>query len=443
MKKKKFLAAAVAVALAGGMVFSFAGCDLLVKKPDNNYPYDGAVADGFTGTEAEWLASQYDAGTREHRLYEEAKQEGYTGSYIEFLKELGTGVTDDSAGINRALTSVVAIENVYRQETAYGSGVIISLDKTSGDAFIVTNYHVVYCVSSRYGTLGIGKDLRVGLYGGTGRTLSASFYGGAMEYDIAVLKVTGSEYLRETAEEPVYATAAQIADSDSLTVGQRAYALGNPDGEGFSATGGIVSVEAEQIEITRADNNGKINLLEIRTDAAVNHGNSGGGLFDASGRLVGIVNARSESTGVVAFGYAIPANLAIPLARNIIDNDSSAGGNALVARLGVTMKVQEGKGVYDESSGKYFIEEKVVIDTVEMRSAANAAGLKRGDTLISATLNRAGNSQTVQLTRLHKLSNLLMQARFGDTLTLKVSREGKLTETTVNFNDASYFATIR
>ena len=443
MKKKKFLAAAVAVALAGGMVFSFAGCDLLVKKPDNNYPYDGAVADGFTGTEAEWLASQYDAGTREHRLYEEAKQEGYTGSYLEFLKELGTGVTDDSAGINRALTSVVAIENVYRQETAYGSGVIISLDKTSGDAFIVTNYHVVYCVSSRYGTLGIGKDLRVGLYGGTGRTLSASFYGGAMEYDIAVLKVTGSEYLRETAEEPVYATAAQVADSDSLTVGQRVYALGNPDGEGFSATGGIVSVEAEQIEITRADNNGKINLLEIRTDAAVNHGNSGGGLFDASGRLVGIVNARSESTGVVAFGYAIPANLAIPLARNIIDNDSSAGGNALVARLGVTMKVQEGKGVYDESSGKYFIEEKVVIDTVEMRSAANAAGLKRGDTLISATLNRAGNFQTVQLTRLHKLSNLLMQARFGDTLTLKVSREGKLTETTVNFNDASYFATIR
>lgn len=443
MKKKKFLAAAVAVALAGGMVFSFAGCDLLVKKPDNNYPYDGAVADGFTGTEAEWLASQYDAGTREYRLYEEAKQEGYTGSYLEFLKELGTGVTDDSAGINRALTSVVAIENVYRQETAYGSGVIISLDKTSGDAFIVTNYHVVYCVSSRYGTLGIGKDLRVGLYGGTGRTLSASFYGGAMEYDIAVLKVTGSEYLRETAEEPVYATAAQIADSDSLTVGQRVYALGNPDGEGFSATGGIVSVEAEQIEITRADNNGKINLLEIRTDAAVNHGNSGGGLFDASGRLVGIVNARSESTGVVAFGYAIPANLAIPLARNIIDNYSSAGGNALVARLGVTMKVQEGKGVYDESSGKYFIEEKVVIDTVEMRSAANAAGLKRGDTLISATLNRAGNSQTVQLTRLHKLSNLLMQARFGDTLTLKVSREGKLAETTVNFNDASYFATIR
>ncbi|MDE5896432.1 MAG: S1C family serine protease, partial [Clostridia bacterium] len=305
MKKRKAILALVTAALAGAISLSCAGCNVFVKQADTNFPYDGAVAGGFTGTEAEWLASQFESGTREHRLYEEAVQEGYVGSYLDFLKELGTGVTDDSAAVNQALTSVVAIENVYdvgrETETASGSGVIVSLDKTRGDAYIVTNYHVVYCVSSRHGTLGIGKNIKVYLYGGTTRPISATFYGGAMEYDIAVLKISGSEYLKETAQNPVYASACTVGDSDSLTVGQRVYAIGNPDGEGFSVTGGIVSVEAEYINVARADSSSKtISLLEIRTDAAVNHGNSGGGLFDASGRLVGIVNARSESSGVVA-----------------------------------------------------------------------------------------------------------------------------------------------
>ena len=82
MKKKKFALAAVIIALTGAIAVGSAGCDWLVKKPDANFPYDGAVAEGFTGTEAEWLGSGYDAGTREYALYKEAVQEGYRGTYL-------------------------------------------------------------------------------------------------------------------------------------------------------------------------------------------------------------------------------------------------------------------------------------------------------------------------------------------------------------------------
>ncbi len=448
MKKKKFALAAVIIALTGAIAVGSAGCDWLVKKPDANFPYDGAVAEGFTGTEAEWLGSGYDAGTREYALYKEAVQEGYRGTYLDFLKELGTVAADDSAAINRALTSVVAIENTYRptsgtEETLSGSGVIVSLDTDRGDALVVTNYHVVYNVSKRYGKLGIGKNIDVYLYGGTTRPIPAKFYGGAMEYDLALLKITGSEYLKETAENRVYATAASIGDSDSIAVGQRVYALGNPDGEGFSATGGIVSVESEYIDVARADSETQsIRLPEIRTDAAVNHGNSGGGLFNAAGRLVGIVNARSESSGVVAFGYAIPSNFAMSVVQNILDNYDRAEGAVRLARLGVVTKVEDDKGVYDETSGKFFIEEKIVLDSVEIGTAAYSAGLKKGDTLISAALNSASGTTQMNFTRLQQVADLLMKVRLGDTLVLKVSREGKFTDVTARFTESKYFATV-
>lgn len=445
MKKKKFALAAVIIALTGAIAVGSAGCDWLVKKPDANFPYDGAVAEGFTGTEAEWLGSGYDAGTREYALYKEAVQEGYRGTYLDFLKELGTVAADDSAAINRALTSVVAIENTYRptsgtEETLSGSGVIVSLDTDRGDALVVTNYHVVYNVSKRYGKLGIGKNIDVYLYGGTTRPIPAKFYGGAMEYDLALLKITGSEYLKETAENRVYATAASIGDSDSIAVGQRVYALGNPDGEGFSATGGIVSVESEYIDVARADSETQsIRLPEIRTDAAVNHGNSGGGLFDKDGKLVGIVNARSEETGVTAFGYAIPANLALSIAQNIIDNAPSGSRGALRATLGITVMTADSSSVYDATAQKTYIMETVTVQGVQ--SGAAASSLKAGDVFYSVKVTSHNDNERVNkvITRRHQIYSILFNMRLGDTLEITVSRGDELVTEKVVYSESSQF----
>ncbi len=105
-------------------------------------------------------------------------------------------------------------------------------------------------------------------------------------------------------------------------------------------------------------------------------------------------------------------------------------------------KVEDDKGVYDETSGKFFIEEKIVLDSVEIGTAAYSAGLKKGDTLISAALNSASGTTQMNFTRLQQVADLLMKVRLGDTLVLKVSREGKFTDVTVRFTESKYFATV-
>lgn len=421
MKRKT--AAIASFILAGSMAALMCGCSLFGSNADSSFPYTAAVAGGYSGSEASYMADQDIPSTRERQLYAEAVESGYAGTYVDFLKQLNTAEPDDSLAVNAALTSVVCIEAAFSSSTMSGSGVIYSLDKSAGDAYVITNYHVIY--GSRVST-----DIKIYLYG-TGEPISASFYGGAMSYDIAVLKVTGSQVLKKSS-----ATAAKVADSDSVTLGERVYALGNPNGDGFSVTGGVVSVTAEYVSVAQADNRDTLSLLEIRTDAAVNHGNSGGGLFNARGELVGIVNARSEEEGVYGFGYAIPVNLAMPLVENILDHK----GSAAVARIGITAgaTVADSKGVYDETTGKYYIEEKVIVKSVETSSAGFSI-LKRGDTLISATLK----GKTVQITRLHILTNLLFEVRQGDTLTLTVSRDDAPVTLTLNFNKSNYFTSIK
>lgn len=433
----------IAALLAIGIVaLVFSGTLSTGVSPDGNFPSDVAIANGFNGTAAEWLAEQQTASTHERKLYEEAVADGYEGSYLDFLKELGTGAYDDSAYVNSALRSVVSIQSGFSSSYMLGAGVIYSLDTSNGDAYIVTNYHVV-AKANTGGRVTISDDISVFLYGGETDSgeIGATYFGGSMMYDIAVLKVTGSSLLKETQTNAVYAVAATVTDSDSITVGERVYAIGNPAGYGISVTAGVVSVDAEHIDITAADESTTINLLEIRTDAAVNHGNSGGGLFNAAGELIGIVNARSEEDGVEAFGYAIPANLAIPLAQNIIDNATVISKSPLCARLGITLSVSDSRGVYDEQSGKYYIEEKVVVADVEALGAGSIGGIKKSDTLVSATLiGQDGVTRTVAITRVHKLSNLLMNARLGDTLQLTLSRNGETMEVTIELNKISYFA---
>ena len=244
MKKKRALFLTLILFISGIFAFTLTGCNLFLRAQDSNYPYDVAVKNGYTGTEASWIASQYGAGSRERKLYEEAKADGYHGTFVDFLMEIG-GTQYSTASVNEALASVVSIKT----DTAWGAGVIYSLDKNTGDALIVTNYHVVY------GKNGISTKIGVSLYGENHNNpaMSATYYGGAAEYDLALIRIKGSERLKETENNTVYAKEASFADSDSITVGEQVYAIGNPDGQGISATGGIVSVDAEKIQVERAD----------------------------------------------------------------------------------------------------------------------------------------------------------------------------------------------
>lgn len=441
---KRYMKVFMAMGLSLAMLLGLTACTVDGAKNT----YDVAKDLGYDGSRADWLAEVTTPATESRRMFEEAVSDGYSGSYVEFLKEIGWE-SDRTAVLNRAMLSTVIVSCNFERSgqgtnpffgsneiySSVGSGIIYSLDRTSGSAYIITNYHVLYSQQSsgRETLPHMSDDIDIYLYGSvvSERALSASYIGGAMEYDIAVLKVE-NESLKESA-----ALAVTSGDSDAILVGEQVYAIGNPDGAGISVTSGIVSVDAEYINIELADGSRTASMLEIRTDAPINHGNSGGGLFDSDGKLIGIVNARSERSGVVNFGYAIPSNLAISVAQNIIDNSRSNNSQgALRAMLGISVSVSDSQSVYDEKTNRTYVLETVRVEETTFGGMAFGK-LHVGDILYSIQIN---DGEPLHITRMFKLTNALFSVRKGDKVTLTVSRNGEVLSLELEFNNNEDFS---
>lgn len=445
MKKLSVLCAAILIA----SLFAMTSCGLFnLTYPDDSFPSEVATSQGKEGSPESYLAS-FETPTSEYRrAYLEAVEDGsFSGSYFEFLAQIAGG--EDTPYVQRALMSSVSVISAFnegRRDAFYvaGSGVIYDLDVSEGDAYVITNYHVVYGASStgRESIPHISDDISVFLYASEveSRAIAATFVGGTSDYDIAVLRVEDSPLLKESAENPVYARAVIGADSDSVSAGERVYAIGNADDGGISVTQGIISVPYETITVNIKD--AATNIPVMRTDADVNHGNSGGGLFSAAGELLGIVNARSEDEDLEGFGYAIPSNVALALAQNIIDAykaDPSVHG-AAVARLGLTSKVVDSHSVYDEKLGKVYIEQQIAVASVTTGSLASSAGFKINDTFLSITLYpSSGTPRTVAVTSSIKVNTLLFCVRLGDRVEIEVSRDGETVTIPVAFSDVKNF----
>lgn len=295
-----------------------------------------------------------------------------------------------------------------------GSGVIYQLNKAEGDAFIITNYHVVYDASSNTDN-GISRDISVYLYGSSSEenAIKATYVGGSIYYDIAVLRVEDSELLKDS-----HASQIEIADSDKVAVGDCAIAIGNAQGFGISVSSGIVSVDSEYITMTAADDRTEVSFRVMRVDTAVNSGNSGGGLFDGQGNLIGIVNAKLVDDGVENIGYAIPSNVAVSIADNIIDycfgTDIERVQRGLI---GITVNASDSKAVYDSKTGKVGIQETVSVYEVSKGSLADGV-LQKGDVLLSATLNGV----KTEITRQYHVIDMLLDVRVGAVVTLEILR---------------------
>lgn len=445
--KRKFTAILSAVLCLLFGITAFSACDFLATEPDGRTPYDVAVANGYEGSWESWLARLEGTSSRERELYEEAVASGgFTGTFEDFLKQ--TDVETDVA--DTALFSVVS---VYAEFSAIpsvlvsvGAGVIYSLDQEKGDAYILTNYHVLYQSGK-----GESEKIFICLYGnetysietglrGDG-AISATLVGKAMNSDIAVLKITGAAPLREQTYR-----AAKKGNSDAVTEGESAYAAGNPLGEGLSVTRGVVSVPREEV-IASIGALDRVTLPEISTDAPIDHGNSGGGLFNSKGEVIGIVNARRETASEEneqrgeGIGYALPANYAFVVAENIIANE----GACRVAQLGFETKVLSSINKYDEARGQWFAEEKTVAFlTLSMQSAGYRAGIRNGDTFISADITRADGTKGGEavFTRAYKLDDFMLRVRKGDTLTVVVSRENRELSFDVKFDKDEYFKRV-
>ena len=191
---------------------------------------------------------------------------------------------------------------------------------------------------------------------------------------------------------------------------------------------------SEKVNIKAADEQTEIEYRMLRMDAPVNHGNSGGGLFNSWGELIGIVSAKHIEEGVEGIGYSIPSNLAIAIAENIIDNClETTNQKVRKALLGITVTISESRSVYDPETEKISIEETTVIEEVSETSALYGK-LQPGDIINRITVG----DKSFTVSRQYRLLDALLYARVGDEVVLRISR----TQEDGTVNNISYSVTI-
>lgn len=422
-KRFKLLIATLIIAL---VAITLCACD--ANASSGTSAYEIAVKNGFNGSEADWLESLHTTNTIEKT----------TNNYNVDVN----GAHDVSVSANIGLKSIVSVyckhtvvvNTWFGQQTqqaqSAGSGVIYQLEN-DGSAYIITNHHVVYENSSTESDK-ISKDINVYLYGmeGSDYAIPATYVGGSLNYDIAVLKVTKNDILKSAAERGV-ATAVEFADSSKIRAGQTSIAIGNPEAEGISVTCGIVSVDSEYIDMTAVDNRTKISLRVIRTDTAVNSGNSGGGLFDDTGKLIGIVNAKSGDTEVENIAYAIPCNVAKSIADNIIYYNTTRNESCVMrVLLNVTVQTSGLLTEIDKETG--FIEKIEQVEIASVNSNSIVKGkLQEGDVINSVII---GDVKT-EITRQYQFIDALLNARVGNDVTIEFTRNGAKQSATVTITE--------
>ncbi len=326
--------------------------------------------------------------------------------------------TDLEAAVARGLRSAVSVISTFKKTAdgaeyhTAGAGVIYRLNKTAGSAFIITNHHVVYDQNA-YTTDGISHDITVYLYGAeyNDYAMSATYVGGSAYYDIAVLYVSSSDLLRSDA-----CMAIEWAEADDITLGQTAIAIGNAEGDGLSVTSGIVCVDSEQITMPGDDFTTRV----MRVDTPINHGNSGGGLFNIDGELIGIVNAKTIAEDVDNIGYAIPTSVVRPVVENILDYCYEQENTSVMRPLlGVTITTADTKAVYFADIDRVQIVETIVVHEVSETSVVYGM-LQPDDIYVSIAIG----DRVLPVTRQYHIIDFMLHARLGDTVTLVILREG-------------------
>lgn len=313
-----------------------------------------------------------------------------------------------------------------------GAGVIYKINKESGDAYIITNYHVVY--DGVDGNIAY-KHIYVNLYGNESilkpngdkykiNAMEAKFIGGSATYDIAVLQIKNSLALRESD-----AKAVEIFDSNLLVAGSTAIAIGNPQGDGISVTEGVVSVDSETISMSpittenvTLNKENEVDMRVIRMDTSVNSGNSGGGLFNDKGQLIGIVNAKIISTTIVNIGYAIPSNIAVNVANNLIRHYDSLTQKSKLEKVsvGIYIQVTSSSAVYDPVTSSTRIKEEITVTEVGTTSPLYGY-LKVGDIIKSITFDGV----TYNATRNFVILDACLNGEVGMEFSMTVIRNGE------------------
>lgn len=317
------------------------------------------------------------------------------------------GYSETGVGVaSKVRPSIVGIEVEYSVNsifyrnkstaTAAGSGIIIS-----EDGYILTNNHIVNSSStSYYYELGKANKVTVTLYNDSTK-YDATIVGTDSQTDLAVIKIEKNGL-----------KAAELGDSDAVQVGEFAMAIGNPLGLADSVTAGIVS--AVNREVSDQDGN---SYVAIQTDSSINSGNSGGALVNSKGQVIGVNTLKLSGTGVEGVGFAIPINSTKEIYEQLIQYNK-------VKRpyIGIV-----GYDLDEQTAENNNLVVGIYIKTIEDFSAGEKAGLKIGDVIVEV--------DGTKVTKMDELNAIKNQKQIGDTLKLKVFREGKEKEITVTLQE--------
>ena len=317
---------------------------------------------------------------------------------------------------NKILPSIVGIEVSYTATsnsifgfgtpqtstaTATGSGIIIS-----EDGYILTNNHVVDTSSSNsysYYDISDATSVKVKLNSatyGNDSTFDAKIVGKDSQTDLAVLKIDKTGL-----------TAAEFGDSDQAVVGEFVMAVGSPLGLDTTVTQGIVSAVNREVESDGTK------YTCIQTDAAINSGNSGGALVNSEGKVIGINTLKLSGSGVEGIGFAIPINSTLDITDQLINHNK-----VLRPYIGIS-----GINLDESTAKKYNLTVGVYVKTVQNFSPAEKAGLQSGDVIVKA--------DDKDITTMDELNDIKNSHKIGDTMKLKINRNGEEKEVTLTLEE--------
>ena len=319
------------------------------------------------------------------------------------------GYSDTAVGVAKkvqpsivAITVEYSVNSIFNRTpgtaTAKGSGVIIS-----EDGYILTNNHVVNSSSSSsnvFYEVDEASKVTVKLYNDD-TEYEGEIIGTDSQTDLAVIKIDKTGL-----------TAAELGDSDSVQVGEFAMAIGSPLGLDNSVTAGIVS--AVNREVLDEDGN---KYIAIQTDAAINSGNSGGALVNSKGQVIGINTLKLSGDGVEGVGFAIPINSTKDIYQQLIEYNK-------VKRpyIGIS-----GRDLDEKTAEANNLVVGVYVVSVEEFSAAEKAGIKAGDVIIEA--------DEKDIETMDELNEIKNQKQIGDTMKLKINRNGQEKDVTITLQE--------
>lgn len=346
---------------------------------------------GLTLAVVVWITASVPGDRAQPRAFAYAESKTQADSLSSPFKTVYEAVSPAVVGIKVTTSSRVVGGRIVASTAFAGSGVVIS-----ADGVVLTNYHVVEGAQGLYVVSGENE-------------IPAELIAGDEDSDVAVLRAA-SESL----------TAAVLGDSDALSVGDWALVVGNPLGEQFVSTlcVGVISGLDRDVRSQSSSRTGRATSASmIQTDAAINSGNSGGGLFNIAGELVGITSMKLSNNGYYGYASIESIGLAIPINTiKTIVSDLMDYGKVRYPRIGVTL--QEIASPSLEPTDE-MLPRSLWVTKVEANSPAAKAGVRQDDLILEA--------DGVRVTTASELQAAVRAHKEGETVRLRVYRIPGLT----------------